>query len=418
MSVNDKIFFKTMRLFGSLLTFFLPGGLVVLAAFLVTHFNIVPFGIDKIERAAPYVILALGIILGLRFHRSRLAFVIIVLFLSERSLFYFGTGGVYASGYGKIVLLSNGILLPLNLAFYYLVRERSFFSPGSIARIFFILLQPLAVFLLLRFHPELFQYLSHQFVRHIPLHNLPLTQPVLLVYGAILLAFFIGSLLNSGGPIGRGFFWSLVATLLALIAKDKGLSATLYFCGAGLIIIIAVIETAYAMAFQDELTGLPARRSLNTAMRELGRNYAIAMLDIDYFKKFNDRFGHDVGDQVLRMVAAHLKRVGGGGKPYRYGGEEFSILFPGKSKEEVIPSLDLLRQSIEAAQFVVRGKNRPQKPPPKIKKAKVRTNSVSVTVSIGVAEPNKKNHGPDSVMKAADQALYRAKKKGRNCIST
>jgi diguanylate cyclase (GGDEF)-like protein len=142
------------------------------------------------------------------------------------------------------------------------------------------------------------------------------------------------------------------------------------------------------------------------------------MLDIDFFKKFNDRFGHDVGDQVLCMVASHLRRVGGGGKSYRYGGEEFTILFPGKSKQDALPHLERLRQSIEAAQFGLRGKNRPKKPPKKLKKAKAQPKTVSVTISIGVAESDSSRPKPTSVMKAADQALYKAKKRGRNCIAT
>ena len=94
------------------------------------------------------------------------------------------------------------------------------------------------------------------------------------------------------------------------------------------------------------------------------------MLDIDFFKKFNDRYGHDVGDQVLCMVASHIKRVGGGGRPFRFGGEEFSILFQGKSRDETIPYLENLRESIENAQFALRGKNRPKKPPKRPKKSK------------------------------------------------
>jgi diguanylate cyclase (GGDEF)-like protein len=157
---------------------------------------------------------------------------------------------------------------------------------------------------------------------------------------------------------------------------------------------------------------------LNTALHGFNKDYAIAMLDIDFFKKFNDRFGHEVGDQVLCMVASHLRRVGGGGKPYRYGGEEFTILFSGKSKADAIPHLERLRQSIEAAQFGLRDKNRPKKPPKKSKKSKTTAKTVTVTISIGVAESNRSRVKTASVMKAADQALYRAKKRGRNCIAT
>ncbi len=140
------------------------------------------------------------------------------------------------------------------------------------------------------------------------------------------------------------------------------------------------------------------------------------MLDVDHFKKFNDTYGHDVGDQVLRMVASRMDRVSGGGKPFRFGGEEFTVLFPGKNREEAIPHLDALRASIQETGFVVRGKNRPRrkpKHPPRAKSGK----RVRVTISIGVADRTEKTPNPDMVIKAADEALYRAKQGGRNQVS-
>lgn len=92
-----------------------------------------------------------------------------------------------------------------------------------------------------------------------------------------------------------------------------------------LMIAAAASHEAYQMAFRDELTGLPGRRALNERMQRLGRNYVIAMTDVDHFKKFNDTHGHDVGDQVLRLVASRLSKVTGGGRAHRYGGEEFAL---------------------------------------------------------------------------------------------
>lgn len=416
--MKNSIAYNILRLFRFFILLILPGGLIVLATYLSIHYSIHTPWLDKIEKIVPYVILSIGILLGWRFHRSRLALVILILFLSERSIYYFGTGGSYSFGHEKNILLFNCILLPINMGLFYLVKERGIFNLRGLAKIMFILLQPFTVFLLLRLQPDVLQNLSYQFIQYPILNNLPLPQLVVLIYGLITLIFLVHSLFFNGGPIVRGFFWALVATLLGLLAKNNGDSATLYYSAAGLIIIMSVIETAYAMAFQDELTGLPARRALNTAMHGLGKRYTIAMLDIDFFKKFNDKFGHDVGDQVLCMVASHIKRVGGGGKPFRYGGEEFTILFPGKSKDEAIPNLERLRESIEAAQFVLRGKNRPKKSPGKLKKAAPQPKTASVTISIGVAAPVKGSTKPSSVIKAADQALYRAKKRGRNCLAT
>jgi len=76
----------------------------------------------------------------------------------------------------------------------------------------------------------------------------------------------------------------------------------------------------------------------------MGRRYVIAMLDVDHFKSFNDTYGHDVGDQVLKMVAAKINGVKGGGKPFRYGGEEFTVIFPRRRLAEAIPHLEEVRK--------------------------------------------------------------------------
>ncbi len=415
--MDNSFAYNILRFFRFLTMLVLPGGVVILGVHLAIHYGVLTPWLPRIEQVFPYIILGIGMLLGWRFHRSRLAFVIFILFLSERSLYYFSTGGSYSFGYDRTILFVNCILLPMNMALFYLVRERGIFNLRGLTRVIFILLQPFLVFLLLRLRPDLFQYLSYQIIKHQVLDTLPFPQPIVAVYGFITFLFLVGSLLGRGGPIMRGFFWSLIAVMSGLIAYNNGGSAILFYSAAGLIIIISVIESAYAMAFQDELTGLPARRALNNSLHGLGRNYAIAMIDIDHFKKFNDRFGHDVGDQVLCMVASYLKHVGGGGKAFRYGGEEFTVLFPGKSGEDAMPHLERLRESIEAAQFVLRGKNRPKKPPRKIKKEEMKPRTVSVTVSIGVADSAKPRVKPSSVIKAADQALYRAKKRGRNCIA-
>ena len=145
------------------------------------------------------------------------------------------------------------------------------------------------------------------------------------------------------------------------------------------------------------------------------------MLDLDHFKKFNDTHGHEIGDQVLQMVAAKLAKVQGGGEAFRYGGEEFTIVFKGKSAKEAKPYLDDLRGAIADADFVVRSPGRPKKKPKGKTKTKSKrppgTKTLKVTVSVGVSERSDKNRLPEEVMKAADKALYRSKKAGRNRVT-
>jgi diguanylate cyclase (GGDEF)-like protein len=134
------------------------------------------------------------------------------------------------------------------------------------------------------------------------------------------------------------------------------------------------------------------------------------MLDIDHFKRFNDRYGHDAGDQVLRMAAALFGNVAAGGKAFRYGGEEFTILFSGKRVEETIAPLEAVRRRVGENRFQLRKKERRHGSSEHAKGSQY----VSVHVSIGVAGRSEQNASPQEVIQAADRALYRAKKQGRN----
>lgn len=405
------MFHKIQKIIG----FFLPGSIVLAVAFFCYRQGYIDPWLPYIDLYGSYLVLGFGFLLGWRFHRSRLAFIILLLMLADRMLYYFGPGGVDTT-HGKIVYHVVAILLPINMSLFYFVKERGMFNPQGLLRIIFIFMQPLVVYYLLSEKSQVFRHLAEPMVNMPLLDKTGIPQTVLLAYLGTLLVFLICALI-SPKPIIRGYFWALLSVGVGLDTAGYGSGTTVYFSAAGLIIILAVIETAYVMAYNDELTGLPARRSLNTTLQGLGRRYAIAMLDIDFFKKFNDKYGHDVGDQVLCMVASHIGRVVGGGKPFRYGGEEFTVVFPGKEKNDVLPHLENLRQSIADAQFALRGKNRPKKAP-KRKNSKNNTQKVSVTISIGVAEPDSNHLKPAEVIKAADKALYRAKKKGRNCVAT
>jgi diguanylate cyclase (GGDEF)-like protein len=208
-----------------------------------------------------------------------------------------------------------------------------------------------------------------------------------------------------------------------------------YVATAALILGASLIETSYVLAYHDELTGIRGRRAFNESLLSLDQQYAIAIVDIDHFKKFNDTYGHDVGDQVLCMVASRLSQVSGDGQAFRCGGEEFAIVFRNTSAKEAFDHVDSLRQIIEKSTFHVRGSDRRAERrsdsqagmghSDRRKSAKKKTaatsptqqpDHLSVTVSIGIAEPSTRYRQPEQVIQAADQALYRAKNKGRNRV--
>lgn len=194
---------------------------------------------------------------------------------------------------------------------------------------------------------------------------------------------------------------------------------------ASLPALASLIYHSFRLAYIDELTEIPGRRALVEALDDPGSVFTLAMLDVDHFKKFNDTHGHEVGDQVLRMVAARIATVGQGGAAYRYGGEEFTIVFPGRSLDEVGEELERLRQLVESSPLYLRGQDRPKDKPKKTQAAGRKSGkgasakkapSVGVTVSIGVAT-RRPSETWEKVMKRADQALYKAKQAGRNQVA-
>ena len=364
----------------------------------------------------PIVVFGLGFLLALRFQRSRLVFSLVVLALVEWGLDRTRTGDV-----GRFVWQAAAVLLPLNLAAIMLMTERGIFTRTGLARIAMLLAQVGGIAAAARYAPsEGWQLVSYQafpekWSSWTPLAQLPL------------LAFLLGAALIVIGIVfrasvtGRAFLWALVAAFLALHSVDTPVAATIYGSTAGLILVVAVIEASYLMAYQDGLTGLPARRALTEALQRVNGKFTIAMVDVDHFKKLNDRYGHDVGDQVLRMLASRLAAVPNGGRAFRYGGEEFAILFPGDDVEECLPALEALRRGVEDSKFTIRRRLQRRRKPARNGNGGSGARAqpqITVTVSIGVAESNGRQDSPELVVQAADRALYRAKDAGRNRVET
>ncbi len=370
---------------------------------------------EAVATSAPVysgVIFCAGILLGWRFKRSQLVIALVVLFAAERAIAFFPAAGPSAQ-IGRVVYAAIALLLPLDLAAIAWLSERTIST--AVGRLVegAILIQLLAIPLLLR--PEL-SGLALALQREINPSGLHLTK----IPAVALLAFVVAIALTALRFVVRrtviqaSLVWALLAALLGL--NGDAAATTVYLATGGLILIVSLIETSHRMAFSDELTGLPSRRALSDALMRLPERYTIAMIDIDHFKKLNDEFGHAAGDQVLRMIGSTLTRTEGGGRPFRYGGEEFAVLFPGKAADEALPYLEDLREAIEASSFTLRGRDRPKVRPDKPIRSTGRRRTLAITVSIGVAESDESVVEPDEVIRAADQALYEAKRTGRNRI--
>lgn len=399
---------------GAFFSSILPGGLIFGAALFLTG-RPIPERLAAATEVIPLLVLAAGLLLGWRFNRLRPVLALLVLALAEEALRRHGPASGSDHPAATFVFTMVAILLPLNYLFISVLNERGFFTVHGAWRTAAVLAQPALVALVV-------QRQVHQSVRFLDI-SIPGVAvqsggvPHLALAAAGLAVLLLAArTVSRPGPLNAGLFWSLLTACFAL-AADPGPPATLLFSAAGLILVVAVVNTSYSMAFRDELTGLPARRALNEALNQIGGSFSAAMVDIDHFKKFNDRHGHHVGDQVLRMVASRLAAVGGGGKAFRYGGEEFTLLFPGKGVEETAPHLEDLRRAVAAATFTVRGRGRPRNPPVRPRPSRGKKQTVRVRISIGAAERREEHHSALDVIKAADEALLRAKRGGRNRLA-
>jgi diguanylate cyclase (GGDEF)-like protein len=403
----------------TLFSLFVPGGLVVFTAAIIIYLGVLDNSLSALVHIYPYLVAVAGILLGWRFNRSRLIFAILVLALADKGLLFYSRGaGAASATVGRTVYNAIGFLLPLNMVFVSRVRERGILTLHGVVRLSLILLQVFGVFLICRYQEwSVATFLDYSLPDVRLLSWLPLSLPSLLSFAFAFLFLTLGFIRHES-VIENGFFWALLSVFLAFAVGKIGPISTIYLSTAGLVLVISVIETSHSMAFRDELTGIPGRRALEEKLLQMSGNFTVAMVDIDFFKKFNDRHGHEVGDQVLHLVASKLTTVSGGGKPFRYGGEEFTIIFPGLNSKAAMPHLEKLRRRVEQTRFLIRGSNRSGKRLEKAKGIGGFRRRAKVTISIGVAERNEKYSCPEQVVMAADKALYRAKKAGRNRTST
>lgn len=241
---------------------------------------------------------------------------------------------------------------------------------------------------------------------------------ILVIYLTIIILIFAICVASMNRIIDVVIYSSALFSSATLVFFHVPFISSMIFSLSGVMLLIYLLSASYELAFKDLLTDIPGRLALESDIRSLGRKFTIAMIDIDHFKSFNDTYGHDIGDDVLRLVASKMKHIGGGAKIYRYGGEEFTVLFKGKLADQSQDHLELLRATIESYDMVLRdldSRPKDKKVGQKKRNGNKRSDVVNITISIGVCDSSESNN-VKAVLKKADEALYKAKKGGRNKI--
>jgi len=368
----------------------------------------------------PDFFLLAAAIAGVCFNQTRVLFLAVAVFAALFSVdqSYFEA---YEPARGVAALLLGSLFLPLLAAVFHWLQERGLFTPYGLSRTMIVLFFVGLVILL---------PLSYGFQQAVMSSSPPSfrTAPGVLRIPGLSLLVLMGSLpfllfrqrgespcLGALTGMALGFVFLALNFNSSLFPLPHQRPALILFGSlGGFTLLLVVMETAWRQMNIDELTELPGRRALKHRMRCLGKDYLLAVVDIDHFKHVNDTYGHLAGDQILRYVASEL-RQNLSGAAYRFGGEEFVIVYERHSYKEAMNNLDDLREAISRKDFFLRGGTRPAVKP-KQPQRKADAPFIRLTVSIGAAGPSEHFQTPQEVLDAADQALYKAKENGRNRV--
>lgn len=400
------------RLFKTLSTFHALCFSLILMALCIVWLELIPSYGYYFLLQSTFVFLLIGLVLSAYFNKSKL-FVLLLFPLFFNLALAFPTTlftklGTHAFWYITPLSFSLGYL------FIYTLQERGLKSSFGLIRFSLGVIILGISFLALKFFSPAMQKAFETSFLHVTITALFKAPDFVVIMGMIALVFiFLISFLFKAST-QKAPLWMLTALLIPTFWWHHQYPFILFSFMASLIAIVALMHDAYQMAYVDTLTGVKGRRALEESFLHLGSTYTIAMVDIDHFKKFNDTFGHDIGDEVLKLVATLISEVPRA-KVYRYGGEEFALVFHSIKSDDTLLVLEDLRGKIVKRGFVIRDKNRPatKKEMPPQKEQKVKKERLSV--SIGFAHA-RKGKSPQEILKLADIALYKAKESGRNCV--
>lgn len=357
----------------------------------------------------PIILVSILILIANHFNKSHLtyigtAFTICYLILYSNSNFLKSLNPKFKDDFFNLLIIYYSLIT----TYFYLSKEKNIFSLIGIFNLFITISIPPGVLIFLNKYGDILINFKKNYpyiFTTIPIINVKL---FLLCTILICIGIIKGYNLEKKHPFP--YIFNIIIFFSIIVSKKIELFSNIYFIAPFFIImILAYFSSFYKQTWEDvytdKLTGLLNRRALDENLSKLTGNYSVTMMDIDHFKKFNDTYGHQAGDEVLQFIGNHLKKIKFG-KPFRYGGEEFSILSTGKNSNEIINDVENLRRTIESSSLILT----------KAKNPKYKGKRVNVTMSAGIASNSPFINDPIDVIKLADGALYRAKKKGRNRV--
>jgi len=307
--------------------------------------------VSEIIFLGPYIFYFITAFLGIKLNQTRIFFTSL-LWICIYFLINTTTTPVFNFEYNVIQLVKLlSIFSFLIIILLYVFTEKYILGLYGLIRFLFLSIPIiLSIYLAIKISPETYPYLMERPILKVDFWLLP-NLSILVIIGLVTL--FVFQKDNSVQHFKYAIYINLMPLILSfnfIIKNGKiDFETSIYnafsFSIMGLVFLYALYRMYWEKVYIDELTGVPNRRAFDEYLKKLGRKYTIAMIDIDHFKKFNDTYGHTEGDNVLRFVAKHIEDEADG-RVFRYGGEEFSVIYRGEYTKNIMKILDFMRDDL------------------------------------------------------------------------
>ncbi len=403
------------QLWKPILALIFPGGLIFLLAIGLLRPQGLPIWLQQPIGALPYIVLAFGFIFGWYFSSSRMILSLLVLALADRALVVLPANGGDQEAVSQTIVAITAFLVPLNLLAFSILKEDSISTFHGVMRVVLVLVQPfLLLWLCLPDQQVLTSSFTWQYIPSRYTDWTPIPQPALVAFAIAGLLHVIRFALHRD-PLEGGAIWALCAIFVAYHTSRYGWQPTNFFMTAGLIFFVTLLQSFYRQTYRDELTGIPGRLAYDEAIGQLGKRFSVAIIGIDQLTQYANVHGKPVSEQILKLAAPRIQAACSDGQIFRTTGEEFTVLFPGKSAIDTMGTLDIVRKSVEAIGLFLRGRDRVWEQRG-IQEAGSRDRALPITLSIGVGEKLTDSATLTLVIKSAYRGLYEAKGIGGNVV--
>ncbi|MFV2059380.1 MAG: GGDEF domain-containing protein [Gammaproteobacteria bacterium] len=313
-----------------------------------------------------------------------------------------------------ILYVLIGPIIAINFIIVFMTQEKGIHNKTGLHLLLLLAFELMILIWFVNITPDLLlKYLYYPFFGSEIFDLTPMYQSTIIINAITFLILLINAIIKQKITI-TGYLGAFIAIVLTQHYINTPITSVMFYTVASLILILTISLNSYRLSKIDLITELPSRRTFKSQLKKLNEHFCIALIDIDDFKIMTDEYGQDVCDQILRMIASRSRHLGRKGFPYRYGDQEFAIIFYDMQLHEANKYLATLCDSIANEPFLLRSKKRPLFKPNYIApvgraERNTKYKSIPISVSVGIAEKKPHHQNSFDVLTTSREALNRAK---------